>query len=94
MKYYLSICFSITAHWVDAQFIRHDFPLAVDHFELEQQKTAVNIVGMITEKLKVFGLNMEQLVCVVRDGEATMACVGKKVGSRFVTFKNFNLVLI
>jgi hypothetical protein len=76
------LSFSITAHYVDENFVRHNFPLSVTHFELEEQKNAFNIVEKLVEMLTELGFNSEQVFCMVRDGESGMASAGKHFESR------------
>ena len=57
--------FSVTIHYVDKKFLRHDVVLA--SFGMDERKTGDNIASRIEECLESNRFSIKKLSCLVRD---------------------------
>lgn len=62
----------MTAHFIDKDWIRHDFPIGLAHFELDEKKTGINIAAKIESMLEKFQIGKERVIGMLRDGAPNM----------------------
>jgi hypothetical protein len=68
--------FSVTVHWVDEKFHRHDSLLGAIPFEVADH-TAANMASMVQELLEECAIPKESIVGLVRDNASAMISFGR-----------------
>lgn len=76
-------------HFVDKTWTRHDFPLGLSHFELDESKDASTIGNKITEKLEQFEIGTDQIIGMICDGAPVMPA-----SARGINVKRYDLNLL
>lgn len=62
----------MTAHFVDKNWHRHDYPIALEHFETDEEKSGLRIGQKIHKMLKIFNIDESRIVGMLRDGAGNM----------------------
>lgn len=71
--------FSLTIHFVDKDWHRHDFPVGLAHFESNEAKNATNIGVKITEMLGKFKIETNRVIGMICDGAPVMPASARTI---------------
>lgn len=69
----------MTIHFVNKNWHRHDFPVGLAHFELNESKNAVNIGNKIVEMLERFEIGPERVIGMLCDGAPVMPASARSI---------------
>ncbi|CAD5217059.1 unnamed protein product [Bursaphelenchus okinawaensis] len=68
---------SVTMHFVDEEFGRHNYVIGCRGYQSTESKTSENILIKINDCLASYGISTERVVALVRDDAANMSKTGR-----------------